>query len=308
MVFSYYKLRVKLIGRALKETGISPLFALVIATLLFWFFLKNPLIDFKYVNYIYLLVPLFLVSKNAYYTEKNKFLRKICSTKEYQFIHLSENILISLPFIVFLIYKGKLYMAAGSALVLILISFLKIHFKTRFVLPTPFGKHPFEFTMGFRKNILFFLFSFMLAILAVYFDNQNLGLFSLLLTFFVASFFYLNPENPFFLWQSNSTGKAFLHEKIKIASYYGVLLSSPIFIILSLFFFDELFKIILIEVVGIGIVNVGLLSKYMVYPQKINLTEALNIALSIIFPPIILFFLPFLYYEAKKNLNTLIDD
>ena len=151
-----------------------------------------------------------------------------------------ENLIIVLPFVIFLIYKQQFYLTIILVAITVLMALLSFKATHNITIPTPFYKKPFEFTVGFRNTFFIFFIAYGLTIVAVAVDNFNLGVFSLMLIFFTILSFYLKPENDYFVWSYSLTPSKFLIEKIRIAFLFSFYLCSPVFLLLSIFYFEHI--------------------------------------------------------------------
>jgi hypothetical protein len=221
-------------------------------------------------------------------------------------IRLLENLLVVLPFVIFLLYKQQFY----PILILVSISVLMIliNFKTsyHFTIPTPFHKRPFEFTVGFRNTFPLFLLAYGLTIIAVVVGNFNLGIFALMLIFLTVLSFYVKPENEYFVWSYSKTPAGFLFDKIKTAFLYVFYLCVPALLLLSLFFFEEFGILLLFTLLGYLYLTMIICAKYAAYPNEMNIAQVIIIVLSFVFPPLLLVFIPFLANQSIYKLNGLL--
>jgi len=222
-------------NRRMKSYGLHPFIAY---SLLFIVFVGFSFLLFYsqivYLNYLYLLIP-FYFSFNLAETGRNDFLKICFKNNTYKIVRIVENLIIALPFILFLLYK-HCFLLTFLLMVLMIFS-ATVNTRTRFslVIPTPFAKNPFEFTVGFRNTFYLFALTYGLTVIAVVVDNFNLGVFALILTLLVPCSFYMKPENPYFVWQFNLSPAWFLYCKMKTALAYSFRLSFPIMLVLSLF-------------------------------------------------------------------------
>jgi len=105
MIKRYFQLQYRMINRQLKSYGLHPFIAYVLLFAVFVgfsFLLFYPQII--YLPYLYLLVP-FYFSFGLAETDRNDFLKICFNNKTYISIRIMENMLVALPFLVFLLYK-----------------------------------------------------------------------------------------------------------------------------------------------------------------------------------------------------------
>ena len=221
-------------------------------------------------------------------------------------IRLIENLLVSTPFVLFLLYKQQYIIAFSVYAISSLLSLFNKVNRFDFVIPTPFFKFPFEFTSGFRKTFWIYLLAYILTYISISVDNFNLGIFSLIITFLTSMSFYFNQESIFYVWIHSSEPTGFLWEKIKIAVFYSILISIPISLSLIIFFPDRALIVIIFEILGVLFVLTSLLGKYAYYPLEISLIPGFAIGFSILFPPLLLAIIPYFYSKSKQNLGSIL--
>jgi hypothetical protein len=301
----YFTLQIKMLNRQLTEFGIEPLIGYIIGIVAF------ILVSFKlyertqYAEYILIFISLSITIKLSEIC-RNDFL-KLCYPKNNYFkIRTIENLFVSLPFIIMLVYQ-KNYL---SSVVLLIISCLLIviDFKknTNFTIPTPFYKHPFEFTVGFRTNFLIYLFAYFLTIMSLISENFNLGIFSLIIALIASLNYYTNLENEFYIWIFSLTPKEFIKYKLKNIINYSTLLSLPIIISLSVSFYKNIDVIIGIQCLGYLFIFTTMLAKYSIFPEKLNIRFGILLAMTIWLPPLLLIIIPYLHHQSVKKLNEIL--
>jgi hypothetical protein len=270
---------------------------LVFIGLSFYLFEKT-----EFAHYIYILAAISLVYPLSE-TRRNDFLKSIFSQRHYFQVRLIENGIATLPFVVFLISKSLGLAALLASLLGCIMALLQVDQKVSLTLPSPFSKKPFEFTIGFRNSFYLFGLSYILTLIAVSVGNFNLGVFSLVLVFLFALSFYTNPEDEFFVWVFSMSPKRFLLEKIKTAALYATVLSSPVLMTLLLFFKDQFDIILVFQLLGYFALATIILAKYSAYPKPMNVPQGILVVLTIQFPPLIFFVIPYFYIQSIKRLN-----
>ncbi len=301
----YFSLQYKRICRHIQAAGINPYLGLILILLLFFalsyaFFEKVP-----YPQYIYPFLAWSVV--NAFGgIQRNEFLKNCFSEENFRQIRLTENLIAVTPFFLFLIYQQQYLLALSIHPIAAGISFFNKVNRFQVVMPTPFYKYPFEFTVGFRQYYWIFGITYLLTIISLVVGNFNIGAFSLLSVFLSCLGFYSKPEPLFYIWTHAATPAQFLKQKMGIAVLYSLLLSLPIFISL-LFFYPENARIILLfEGLGMVYIFTVLLGKYAYYPSEVNVIPMVLISLSIFIPPISLAVIPYFYFKAKQNLQSIL--
>ncbi|MFD2565209.1 hypothetical protein [Aquimarina rubra] len=228
------------------------------------------------------------------------------STASYRRIIVFNNVLKITPFAVFLLYKMFFLEALLVWFLAFLISFIKKRSKTSVIVPTPFGKKPPEFIVGFRKTFWVFFLIYGLTIVAVFKDNFNLGVFALVSIFFVCSSYYMKPDSSFYIWVHAMSSKEFLKHKIFIAFRYSLLLSFPVFLILSFFYIDQIHITLFFVGMGWLYLMMYILVRYAFQNQGLEMLQGVIGVLCLLFPPIMIIAIPYFYNKAKNNLDLLL--
>ena len=303
----YFKLQYRMINRHLTEFGLPPLagyvlMAMAFAGLSLYLFSKT-----EFAGYIYILAALAFPLKLCE-TVRNDFLKACFPDHSYYKVRIIENILVTIPFLAFLLYKMVLVPPAIIMILTILLAFLKIKNQLNITIPTPFYRKPFEFIVGFRNTFYLLLGAWFLAFMAITVGNFNLGIFSLILIFLISISFYSNPENEFFVWIYSLTPGEFLISKIKTALVFSTFLSVPVTIVLCIFFHSGIFVILSFQMLGYIYLTTMVLAKYSVFPNRMNLPQIAIIALSAGFPPLLLGIVPFFCVKAINRVKMLLND
>ncbi|VXA99645.1 conserved membrane hypothetical protein [Flavobacterium sp. 9AF] len=304
---AYFWLQFTIYNRKLKEFGVPPILAYFLLGIIFFYFSKLLFEKVEYGSYLYAFFPIILVVQSSE-VNKNDFLRLIFSRKIFYMIKLIENLIITLPFLLGLLYF-KLYLIATTLLILIValvfVSFRKTY---QITIKTPFSKHPFEFCIGFRKNILIFIGCYFLAYMGIEVSNFNLTLFSLFATQLTCLSFYFLPEDIFYVWMYSFNPKEFIRYKFKVAVAYSSILTFPIFISTLIFFPEEIWIVLGVMILNVVIMLAGIIAKYAAYPDKISIRETILLLFIVWLPPLLLFVIPYLYSRSLKKLKTILHD
>ena len=291
-----------MLNRKFNDFGLIPFFGYL---LILTFFLASSIYLFtktEFAQYALVLFSLGLTSKLSE-TNRNDFLKICFNNKQYKFLRVVENLITSLPFLIFLIYKQSFVSPIILFVFSILLSFGNFKTTLIYVLPTPFYKKPFEFIVGFRNTFFIFLVAYILTIISISVNNFSLGIFSLTLVFVTIFGFFLTPENEYYVWSFAMTSKQFLMEKIKISLIFSTILCIPIFLTLCIFYSTNIQVLLALYTFGLSILISIILAKYSAYPNEINLIEAFLIASSIGFPPILFATIPYFYKKSLRRLE-----
>jgi hypothetical protein len=302
----YFALQYRMLNRHITDFGLLPVVGYLLTLVAFTGLSVVLFRKTEYAVYIYFLIAFnFVLSLSS--SVRNGFLKTCFSKNDYYVIRILENIAITLPFVIFLLFQKLFLFAALLPIASGLLVFFNFTGAPNITLPTPFYKKPFEFIIGFRHSVFAFLLLYFLTFMAVLVDNFNLGIFALLSVLLICMNFYTQPENEFYVWIFSAGSKGFLFQKIKEALLHVTILCFPVIAILGIFYFDNV--VIVIGFLGLGYLYLItiILAKYSAYPDKMNLPQALLFALCIIFPPALLAVIPFFYLQSVKKLNQILE-
>ena len=303
---TYFRLQFYMLNRQLVDFGLVPLLGYVLGTSAFiglsiFLFNKSSL-----AVPIYLFMALFytLPLSDA---RRNRLLKTCFSVADYRCVRLLENLVVVLPFMLFLLIQmewlaaGVLFLFGGMG------SLLNLHVRNGRSLPTPFNSRPFEFLTGFRRLWWLLLAVYLLAGIALSVGNFNLGIFALFLVFFISCSFYSEPEAGYFVWLHAIKPQAFLHEKCGTAILHSSILSLPVLGALLFFHVESIGIILLVQLLGYAYLLTFVLAKYAAFPQKASIPQAIIIALGIWFPPALLAIVPYFFTQAVRQLNPFLE-
>ncbi len=301
----YFQLQYKMSNRKLTEFGIPPFLAYVLLSVLFVGLSVQLFAKTEFAGYVYVLIALFFLTK---LTEKkrNEFLKSCFTLKYYLILRLWENLITILPFAIFLIYQKSLIFIPILLVIASTSIFFHLNTSFNFIIPTPFGKKPFEFIVGFRNTFFIFPVAYYLTYISISVGNFNLGIFSILLVFLVALSYYSKLENEYYIWSFSLPPKEFLAEKMKTGVFYTALICIPILIALGIFFRSELETLLIFLIVCYAYLATLILAKYSAYPNEMNIPQGVLIAISLIFPPMLIGIIPYFYIQSTKRLNAIL--
>jgi len=317
-MIGYFKLQFILTKRKLYDATLMNSYLVVVICSLLFVGVSIALfriID-EYAQYLYILGSLYFTIPLGE-INRNDFLKSCFSQKDYRIVRLLENLMVSLPFVVFLLIRCLLFELNSDGinafvqygipiLLLVVISCILslLNFKStnNITIPTPFYKKPFEFILGFRDSFLLYIIPYILTIIAIRVDNFSLGIFSVILVFVVAMHYYMTLENEYFVWVHSFTPAGFLMEKIKTALLYSLYLCLPLLILLGIFYFKYFGVLLLVVFLGYLYMTVIILAKYSTYPDEISIEKGVLLAGCLVMPPLLLVIIP---YYARQSLNRL---
>lgn len=302
----HFQLQYKLFNRHLREFGINPWLAYGLMVLLFigiseLFFQRMTLPE-----YIYPLISLsfFSILQNA---ERSEFFKRIYLPQKYQKIRIIEYILLALPFAIFMLYKAAFLSCIGFLAVVLVMSFLPNIKMSGRSLPTPFGRFPFEFTIGFRKSFPAFILAAILLGIALKVDNFNLGMFSIALVFAIFLSYFSLAEPLTYIRVFACSKSDFLQRKMKTAAFYSIAFALPFAVVLGIFYPAKILFIAALLLLGMLYVWAALLGKYAAYPSALNILQGFALGFSLMFPPLLLLVIPWFYKLSLKNNKILLD-
>jgi len=307
MIKEYFYLQFVLTNRKLKDFGFNIIagYLLIIASfLLLSFYLFHKV---SYAQYIYLLFPLYFFIRLSN-RERNDFLKINFPEWQYQKIRIIENLLITLPFALFLCLKQGFLVAAILIVMSVLFSVIRIRKKITIVIPTPFSKHPFEFTVGFRNSFFLFPVAYYVATMAIVHNNFNLGVVSLGIVTGVVCCFYFFADNIYYIWIFSFSPSRFLNYKIKKALLYTSLLSAPVLLSLSVFDWQNCWILWLGFILGCLILVMFIFAKYAAFPNEVGIKEFVLIGGAIVCFPLILFIPVYFRNKAIEKLKPILSD
>lgn len=301
-MYYYFILQQRILSRKMEELGLHPVLGYFLGVLVFlgisfYLFYKTT-----YAGYIYAATGLGLVLGFGE-KERNDFLKTTFPLATYRQVRAVENSLLVLPFVAFLCYKSAFLLAGGLLLSALLFSLFNSANRFNLSIPTPFFRFPFEFTTGFRKYCLLYLIAYFVAWKAIEVDNFNLGAGSLAFLCLLAMSHYATPENEYYVWMYNCTPGRFLLKKMATAWLYLSFLAFPLMVVLSIFFWDKSWILLLVFALGLFLIGAMILAKYSAYPQEMSLPQALFFGLVMWFPPLLLLVMPLFYKRAVERLN-----
>lgn len=303
----YFVLQYKMMNRKIIEFGMPLILAYFLIPIAFFLLSKYLFSKTEFAGYLFVFLAIGIISKTSE-PKRNDFLKSILSQRNYLTLRSVENFILSIPFLAFFVYKEQFNYALVLVILSVFMALFSFSVSSSFTIPTPFGKKPFEFTSGFRKTFFIFPIAYFLTFMSISVNNFNLGIFSMILVTLVCISYYLKPESEYFIWNFNLLPKDFLVKKIKTALTYFTLICLPTLVGLSVFFFDDILLLIGFFLLCHIYLATFILAKYSAYPHEMNLPQGILIAVSLMFPPILIGIIPFFYSQSVKNLNPILND
>ncbi|MFM1914161.1 MAG: hypothetical protein RIR51_2014 [Bacteroidota bacterium] len=301
----YFALQFKMTNRLFKDVGFIPIFAYPI--LIIGFFLLSTYLfkTTEFAVYIYSFLYINLVGRLSE-TRRCEFLTICFGDHRFKKIRITENLICTVPFISFLLYKQLILPIVFLLLISIILAVLHFRAPFNYTIYTPFSKRPFEFTIGFRKTFPLLIIAYALVIIAANVNNFNLGIFSLMIVFGLSMSFYLSTENEYFVWNYSLNPKNFLINKIKTAYLYSSVIAIPIVVLLSFHFQQSIGLLFIFLLIGWGWIICAIVTKYSYFPNEINIPNGILLGLCLTLPPILIILTPILFYKAEKRLKNIL--
>lgn len=302
----YLQLQYRRWNRAWREWGIPPLLGYLLVVLV-WFggsvflFART-----SYAPWLYLLVASTgWVHLSAQHRVDE--IGRLFGQPHSSYLRLVENLLWTLPFSVYLFYVN----AWQWALAALLGAVVSVYWRRRswggWVMPTPFGRYPFEFAVGVRQYSWAVLLLYGLLLKGIQVDNGNLSAVSLGGLWVLICSFYTTPEPRTYVWWHCQSARGFLVYKLGIALGYSLLLTAPV-IGLLLWQFGSAYAwgLLGITVSGVFFLTLITLGKYTAFPEPMGVPHLIWLVLSISFPPLLLVLMVVFYRRACTNLEMLL--
>lgn len=301
----YFQLQFKMLNRKMIDFGLPLLIGYTLLPLIFILLSNYIFSKSQFATYLYGFIIMGFISKLSE-PKRNDFLKAIFNKIDYFKVRIIENLICTLPFLIYLVYQKQFFATLIVFILTVLITLFSFDTTRNYTIPTPFGKNPFEFIIGFRKTFFVFPIAYFLTYISIKVHNFNLGIFSMLLIGIICFSFYTKIENEYYVWNFKLSSKDFLIEKVKRCLINFTLLSTPIIIALSIFFYNEIDILIVFFVLCYLYLITIIFAKYTSFPNEMNMSQGILIAVSFLFPPIILALIPLFYSQSIKSLNSIL--
>ena len=301
----YFTLQFTMTSRRFRDAGVEPILAYIILTIGFYGLSTYLFKTTEFAVYIYPFICINLIGKLSE-IRRCDFLNGCFGDAQFKKIRIAENLICSIPFISFLLYKQLVIPIVFILLIAIILALVKFSTKLNYTIFTPFSKRPFEFTTGFRNTFPLLIIAYLLVIIAAKVNNFNLGIFSLMIVFGSSLSFYLTTENEYFVWIYSVNPSNFLIKKIKTALLFSSALAIPILVLLSIYFQQSIGLLLIFLMIGWGWVTCAIVTKYSSYPNDINIPNGILLAFCLALPPMLVILTPILFYMATQRLKNIL--
>lgn len=297
----YFHLQRCLLDRRLRELGIRPLIGYFLGGLLFVGGCLLLLERSDYAAYAIALTGWSLVLPLGE-RRRNDFLRVTFRRDTHRRLRLVENLIVSAPFFIVLLFSGFWALALVQGMVGVLLSLVPFNLLTTRALPTPFSAVPFESAIGFRRHWLLLAGAVFLLVMGVGAANYELSAFSFFLPAFIAQSWYSSPEPGGYVYAHTFTPRAFLNHKLLTGLRQLSLLLLPFLLTLLVVFPDRWWWSLLFLALAWAYLALMIVAKYADYPEEISISRAFLIGFGMVVFPALIFIIPFLYRRAVSQL------
>lgn len=298
----FFHLQYLRLNRRWRAWGCPPMLGYLLVVIVFFLFSILLFEQTILAKWVYPIIVITVVAKLGE-IRRNDFLKLIFTQKDYRKVRMVENVLIVLPFALFLGFQKAWAIGLGVLVAGIGMVLLPMGWGIQKTIPTPFGQLPYEFPQGVRYvwPLVFFL-GFVL-LMGIRVDNPNLSITVLVFIHLLPLSFYTTPEPAQIIWSFKHSPQQFLTYKIKQACWNQTKWTFP-FLMPLFYFFSGFWKIILlIQLLGYAYLVAMVLVKYACFPKEIHIGAALMLAVGYVLPIALPLLLVYFYQKAKKNLG-----
>jgi hypothetical protein len=250
-------------------------------------------------------VPLYLALLRSE-RHRNEQLALIFAWKELRLLRLVENVIITMPFSLILVFNGTWHLGLGLLIIAGLLSLISLQPLISANLPTPFSSRPFEFARGFRMTIPLNIIVWILVVLAIWSENGNIGFLAILMAVLGMMFNYAKLEPEMFVWNFKGSFRSFIWSKSKTLLLFGTFTLLPIVVLLSIFYSDLAFYFFLGIPISWLYLFMALLAKYSCFPKPMNLLYEIIYSIGILIPFVTPFLLVLFWRRAQSHLKTVL--
>jgi hypothetical protein len=301
----YFRLQKSLLERWIADIGLPVWAGYLLAGLTF--LVGNAALFYKTELAPYILMvmgAILLVSFNQ--PDKISFLKSTYPNPVFRKIRVLECLVPSLPFLLVLGFVQAFFPFVLLVSFVTFMSFTSGIQGGRFRLPTPYGKEPFEFLVGFRTTFWGLLAVHGLLVIGITVDNFNLGLFAVMLVYGTTLSYYGQPENRYWVWLHHGRAEAFLWLKIKTAWRHSLILAAPSALILTGFYPANWYIMLAIVAIGLLYLSCFVVAKYLNYPQQMNVAQSILLGVGLFMPLLLIWLLPFFYRKSVLKLKAIL--
>jgi len=288
--------------RYLQSLGLPPAVGLFILVFLFGLLSWRLMVAYSWGPYVYLVLMVY-AGQLLGRPERRETIRQWSGPGYYWRIRLWEQLLLSLPFALVLLILNDWWFGPLAVALSLLSLWTPSIPQGRFYLPLPFGKKPFEYTTGIRKQAWMLLVVVFFVVMGFVVSNPGLTVFGFTILMLLPMGWVGQLEPVPYLWQHCQSPTTFLWQKWRTGLEHQLYLGLPLALVLNFLLPDMRLAIGIILVVGIVAQSAVLLAKYASYPRDIDFVHAILVATGIVFLPVMVVVVPFLGRKAIENLK-----
>jgi len=302
----YFRLQIVRIERWFKDIGSHPLLGIAVGLFLFVLLSKFLFYKTEFAVWIYCLIGVSSVFKLNEKARTDQ-LKKIYSVATQTKIRIVENLIVSVPFLIYLLYQRQFNMSIGLLAIAVFLSLITTNMNFNKAIPTPFRKRPFENIIGFRKYFVFIVLLNLLILKAIQVDNYNLAIVAFGFIFLILMSFHFIPEQKYFVWIFKDNSFGFIKRKIIDSIICGFIIVTPSLLCICIFFPSKMLVSLIVLAIGLIYLSSMVLAKYSAYPHSMNIPQGLLYGLSLWFPPLLIIIIPIFYKQSKRKIDLILE-
>jgi hypothetical protein len=299
----YLNLEWKLINRKLVKVGFNlTVFWLVVPAL--FFLIALNLVQKGSISAWVLLAGFSLLFQVPRSKTHHDFLNTNIGKLNISTIRITRNLLISIPLVVLFIVFNKWLELLTLLVLAVSFSWIKTPQLNYFALPTPYKKYPFEFIIGFRRYFWIWTILVPMVYVSRTYQNDALAIFAFAVILLIQLQFFYTQEPTWYIWNEAKTPSEFLFHKIRIGLICGLISNTIPAILLSIFLPQSAAIIASMCALSLILGVFAILCKYAFVPSQLPTLQGFIFAFNLIFPPLLLFSIPYLFKKAELNLKN----
>lgn len=302
---TWFHLQYLMLIRSVREAGLHPAIGLLlVSTILYltifilWERAPFPEAVFSILSLAVLLRPTL--------RRRNEFIQTVFGKTAYYRVRIAEQLLLVTPFTLCLIIKQAWLWAAFLPMVSIMLAFLRTDPGRGRVLPTPFGKIPYEGPVGFRKTISGTTLSIAVLMAGVLSGNHALFPASLIIVVLTASSYFGEPDDKLYVWIFNTGPRQFLLKKWGASVLCTAAMSIPVLITTLICDSSWLPTLAGILLFGLCLNALIIAGRYSSFPDKLSFANGLIMAFAVVFLPLLPVVLIWLVRRSERRLSSLL--
>jgi len=219
-------------------------------------------------------------------------------------VRITRNLLLSIPLVLLFAMFNKWQQILALFVLALLFSWIKTPQIKLFALPTPYRKYPFEFIIGFRRYFWIWTILVPMIYVSKTYQNDALAIFAFAVILLVQLQFFNTQEPTWYIWNEAKTPSEFLFYKIRIGMICSLISNTIPAILLCIFLPESTIIIASMWALSLILGVFAILCKYAFIPSQLPTMQGFIFAFNLIFPPLLLFSIPYLFKKAELNLKN----